>query len=139
MIVAELAEHVGEVADGCGIDHADPQLAGPTGAGALRPVGEIAGEGDDLSGVGEHRFGGRAQRASATLPIEQWHTDAAFEFAQSLRERGGRHADPGCGIGPGRFGGHGHEIVELANGEVGEGRRHPCRIVQSYFTTSDSC
>ena len=41
---------------------------------------------------------------------------------------------PGCGIGPGRFGGHGHEIVELANGEVGEGRSHPCRIVQSCLT-----
>ena len=66
MIGAKVSQHVGEVTDGGRIDHADPQFTGLTAAGSLCPVGEIAGQGDDLSGVGEHRFGGRAQRASAT-------------------------------------------------------------------------
>ena len=118
-MIGKVSQHVGEVTDGGRIDHADPQFTGLTAAGSLCPVGEIAGQGDDLAGMCEYGLSSWPQGSAPTVAIEQGNPDASFEFAQPLRQRGRRHADKGSGLRPRWFGRHGDEILKLPDGEVG--------------------
>ena len=48
VIGAKSAEHVGVVADRCGIDHAEAEASGPPCVDPIGPIAEVAGEGEYL-------------------------------------------------------------------------------------------
>ena len=125
MLVAEGANDLGVMADGGGVDHAEAQAAARAPRlSRFGPVGEVAGEAEDLAGMADGGFGAGADPSAAPVALEQWHAEAPFEFGQALRQRRRTHADPLGGDRPRWRVGDGDEVLELSDREIGE-RAHP--------------
>ena len=77
-----------------GVDHAEPQPAMVPRARALSPVRQIGGERHHLAGVLQDRLGVWSQHPAPAVPVEQRHTDTAFELGQTLRQSRRAHTDP---------------------------------------------
>ncbi len=118
--VAKRPQHVGEVGDGSDVDHSEPDTTGRRGVESSCPVDEIGGCRHDLSGVVEHRRGRRPQHPAPPVRLEQSHADAPFQFGEALRQRGRAHADAVGSGPPGGGVGDRHEVLQLADRDVGE-------------------
>ena len=129
MIGAKSAEHIGVVADRCGIDMPRRRRPVPPRVDPLGPIDEVAGEGEHLSGVAHGRTSTVTDSSTAAVTLEQGHADTSFEFGQALRQRRRAHPDPFCGEGPGGFVGHGNQVLHLTDAEVGKRTHLPNNTV----------
>ena len=114
------------MADRSGVDHAEAQAAGDTPVDPVGPVGEIAGQPQDLAGVADGGLRARAEPSATSVALEERDAESSLEFGEALRQRRRAHADPLGGDRPRRRVGDGDEILELANREIGK-RSHPAK------------
>jgi len=84
MFGTEHLELLGVVDDCPGIDHAQPETSAAAGAYSVRPLCEVACEGQNLASVSDCRSDPVANRASAPFTVEKRDTEAAFQLGESL-------------------------------------------------------
>jgi hypothetical protein len=106
------------VDDGGSVDHPDAYPTHGSTAHAVGPVHEVACQSEHPAGVFEHRPGGRAQRASASVTLEELDPDPALELGETLGECRRRDTDGLGGDRPRRGLRDGDEILELADREI---------------------
>ena len=134
VLVAEAAQQFAVVLHGGGVDHSQAQVPGVARAGAVGPVGEVGGESHHLAGVVEHRLGVGPEHTAPAVAVEEGQTHPSLQFGQPLREGRGTHPHP---LGSQREGvrvGHSHQILELADGQIGQRHSHTSMIVQFLLT-----
>ena len=89
-------------------------------AQSVGPVGQVVGEPEYLACVSDDGRCTRSDGSPATVPVEQRHTDAAFQFGQALRQGRRTDTDAGGSHRPGRLFGHCDEVLELSDRQVGK-------------------
>ena len=136
MIGPEASQRLTVVLDGRSVDHAEAQPPVIPGPGALSPISQVSSECYHLAGMVEDGLGVGSQDPAPTLPVEQRHADAAFEFRQALRESRRAHPDPFGGQRERVAVGHRHQVFELADGKIRQREGHASRIVQFCFTNA---
>jgi len=116
----EGANQLGVMTDCGGVDHAEAEAPCSSTGQAAGPVGQVAGQAENMAGVVDGGLGARTDAPSSSVALEQRNPDTALEFGEPLRQGGGTHADTLGGQGPRRGVGDGDEVLELANREIGE-------------------
>jgi hypothetical protein len=87
-----------------------------------------------VASVGDGRFGAVSDSSSPSIAFEQRDAESSLQFGEALRQRRRAHADAFGGECPRRGIGHGHQVLELTDREVGERAAHPSKILRICFT-----
>jgi hypothetical protein len=74
-----------------------------------------------------------AEEASPAVSLEELDADPTFELGEPLRQRGRADADLGGRVRPGGRVGDGDEVLELAEGDVGEVAGHPVHNTSDFL------
>ena len=120
MFHPEGANQLGVMTDCSGVDHAEAEAPCSSTGQSAGPVGQVAGQAENMTGVVDGGLGARTNAPSSSIALEQRNPDTPLEFGEPLRQGGGTHADTLGGQGPRRGVGDGDEVLELANREIGE-------------------
>ena len=84
MLVPKGANDLGVMADRSCVDHAEAQASGGAAVDPAGPVGEIAGESEDLASVADSRLCARAYPPATSVALEQRDAESSLEFGQAL-------------------------------------------------------